>query len=158
MTTKDVRRAAVQRIIEDRFHGVVADFARKISRSPAQVWQFMNDRGIGEKLARDIEAHLELQPGALDSEEPATPEVLGVLGPDEAQAIKKLRDALPQWRRFVLGLATFDRAQQDAFLKAIQQSMERPAHVPSVIREERMGKPIPGARAITRKSKKTPPP
>lgn len=61
-----MRRAAVQALIEQRFGGRTADFARAIERDDAQVWQFMNQRSIGEKLARDIEAKLGLARGALD--------------------------------------------------------------------------------------------
>ena len=66
MDATPARRAAVQALIEQRFGGRTADFARAIGRDDAQVWQFMNQRSIGEKLARDIEAKLSLPRGALD--------------------------------------------------------------------------------------------
>jgi phage repressor protein C with HTH and peptisase S24 domain len=64
---REIRLANVKRLIEARFDGVDADFARAIEKSPAQVWQFLNgERNIGERLARQIEARLQLPTGALD--------------------------------------------------------------------------------------------
>lgn len=72
MDPTPIRRAAVQALIEQRFAGRTADFARAIERDDAQVWQFMNGhRPIGEKLARDIEAKLSLPHGALDRGAPS---------------------------------------------------------------------------------------
>lgn len=69
MSTNDARRNNVRRLIQDRFDGITAAFARAIDRDDAQVWQFLNQRPIGEKLARDIEAKLGLEANALDHEQ-----------------------------------------------------------------------------------------
>jgi hypothetical protein len=121
MDLKARRRAAVQRLIDDRFDGVVADFALKIERAPAQVWQFMKgDRHIGERLARDIELKLELSEGFLDTTQDSAPEV--GLSPEEADAFKRLREASPAWRRYVLGLAKVPRAQQELLMSTMRQA------------------------------------
>lgn len=45
------------------------------------------------------------------------------LGLEEAEAIKRLRDAAPQWRNYVLGLAMIDKSAQDLMLKTMQQTV-----------------------------------
>jgi hypothetical protein len=39
---------------------------------------------------------------------------------DEALAVKKLRDAHPSWRRYVLGLALLEKAQQELMLRTLR--------------------------------------
>ncbi|UDL04003.1 helix-turn-helix domain-containing protein [Marinobacter sp. CA1] len=80
------RREAVKRLIDERFGGKQADFARAINRSPSLVWQCLNGhRNIGEKLAREIENKLRLKPGWLDgpSIESTLPGQLGALDSDD---------------------------------------------------------------------------
>lgn len=88
------RRAAVRHLIDERFEGRVADFARAIGRSPAQVWQFMNERNIGERLARRIERKLELPAGSLDSE----PAPAGGFSPEERELLEKYRRSSRAWQ------------------------------------------------------------
>lgn len=45
------------------------------------------------------------------------------LKPDEAEAMKKLQEALPDWRRYVLGLAMVEKSQQELLLKAMRQTV-----------------------------------
>ena len=55
---------------------------------------------------------------------------------DEAQAIRNLRAALPEWRRYVLSLAmTTDRARQRLFLDMLSE------HVPDELVAAHHGKP-----------------
>lgn len=62
------RLKALKRLIEDRFNGKQADFARAIGRSPSLVWQYLNGhRNIGEKFAREVERKLRLKEGWLDA-------------------------------------------------------------------------------------------
>lgn len=52
----------------------------------------------------------------------------------EAEAIKRLRDALPEWRRYVISLAmTTDQAKQRLFLDMLSD------HVPDHVVEEAYG-------------------
>jgi hypothetical protein len=95
------RRVAVQGLIDGRFGGRVIDFARAIERSPAQVWQFMNQRNIGERLARQIEAKLDLRRGELDGEEATFPGVAG----DERELLESYRQSLPRWKRMLRQIA-----------------------------------------------------
>jgi hypothetical protein len=42
---------------------------------------------------------------------------------EEALAIKRLREAHPDWRRYVLGLAMVEGAEQDLMLKTMRQAV-----------------------------------
>lgn len=54
-------------LLDERFRGNQAKFARAIDRSPNLVWQYLNEhRTMGEKFARHIEFSLGLEPGWLD--------------------------------------------------------------------------------------------
>lgn len=67
MDTAAIRRARVNKIIDEQFGTVLAEFARAIERDDAQVWQYVKgDRNIGERMARHIEAKLKLARGDLD--------------------------------------------------------------------------------------------
>lgn len=71
MSTAEIRRHNLNQLVETRYKGVAADLARAIGRDDAQVWQLLSGpenggRNIGERLARHIEAALELQQGDLD--------------------------------------------------------------------------------------------
>lgn len=66
-TRRMSRKDALKRLIDEKFEGKQADFARAINRSPSLVWQCLSGhRNIGEKLARDIESKLRLKRGWLD--------------------------------------------------------------------------------------------
>lgn len=74
MNIKDVRRNNVLALIDARFKGNRAAFARDIGRPAPNIHRMLADeesgiekRGIGEKLARDIEEKLGLAPYFLDS-------------------------------------------------------------------------------------------
>lgn len=41
---------------------------------------------------------------------------------DEAEAMKRLQNADPNWRRYVLGLAMVERSQQELLLKTMRQA------------------------------------
>lgn len=61
------RVARMREIIDDRFDGVQADFAKAIGRSPSVVWQYLSGhRTIGEKFARHVERKLNLPTNYLD--------------------------------------------------------------------------------------------
>lgn len=113
MSKAALRRTNVQRIIDSQFRGVVADFARKVEKSPAQVWQFMNERNIGEKLARDMEAKLDLEAGDLDRE-------IGVgsgLAADEQALLRDYRTASDGWKLTVRLMARTPPADQPQLSK-----------------------------------------
>lgn len=64
------RLEKVKELIENRFNGSQAEFARAIGKAPAQVNQWMNGyRNIGTGAAAHIEATLSLPRGWLDSKE-----------------------------------------------------------------------------------------
>lgn len=57
----------LQALVDERFGGNQAEFARAIKRSPAVVWQYLSrHRTVGEKFARHVEASLRLPRGWLD--------------------------------------------------------------------------------------------
>lgn len=61
------RVSELKKIIDSRFGGSQAEFARAIGRSPSSVWQWLSGhRNVGEKAARDIERRLRIIPGTLD--------------------------------------------------------------------------------------------
>jgi hypothetical protein len=110
------RRSVVRRIIKERFSGQVADFARSIDRSPAQVWQFMNQRNIGERLARDIEDKLGLPKGALDGNQEAP----RGLTADELELLEKYRRSKSAWRALLQKMAGMKpRHQQETLSEAL---------------------------------------
>jgi hypothetical protein len=44
------------------------------------------------------------------------------LDPEEVSALRQLQQALPDWRRYVLGLAKIPRQQQEMMLRTIRQA------------------------------------
>lgn len=65
------RVAKLKALINDRFGGVQAEFARAIKRSPAQVGQWLGrHRKLGDAGARNIELELGI-PGYFDSISPS---------------------------------------------------------------------------------------
>lgn len=163
MGIKERRRAAVDRLITDRFNGVVAAFALKIERSPAQVWQFMNSRAIGEKLARDIELKCGLPQGALDADQAEPPALLGAgLLPDEAEAILRLRAADPSWRSYVLGLSKLEPQHQQILVLAMQRaapqyevekSLQEPLPLVGRTKSAGLPRPAPVSKNLSRRRK-----
>lgn len=90
------RRDNLQRLLEKRFDGKIADLGRAIERDDAYVWQLLNGkRNIGERVARDIELKLDLAPGSLDS---ATMSGQTALTADELELVKRYRQASPAWK------------------------------------------------------------
>ena len=64
---KQKRQEKLIQLIEQKFEGNQAAFARAIGKAATVVWQLKNGhRGIGEDLARSIEASLSLPYGWLD--------------------------------------------------------------------------------------------
>jgi transcriptional regulator with XRE-family HTH domain len=73
---------------------------------------------IAKLTGRPLEYFLE--------EEPAPAPAQGAmyrLAIEEAEAIKRLRDGNPDWRRYVLGLAMVERTQQDLLLNTMRQAV-----------------------------------
>ena len=61
------RREILKALIDDRFSGHQADFARAIKKAPAQVNQWLTGhRALGDAGARNIELRLGLPPGFFD--------------------------------------------------------------------------------------------
>lgn len=61
------RKSLLQRLVDTRFDGSQAEFARAIKRSPAQVNQWLSGhRKLGDAGARHIELTLGLAPGYFD--------------------------------------------------------------------------------------------
>ncbi|WP_417315653.1 S24 family peptidase [Cycloclasticus pugetii] len=62
------RAKRLREIIDTRFGGNQADFARHIGKSPALVWQYLSGhRMIGEKFAREVERKIILPKGWMDA-------------------------------------------------------------------------------------------
>lgn len=62
------RAKRLREIIDTRFGGNQADFARMIGKSPSLVWQYLSGhRQIGEKFAREVERKIILPRGWLDA-------------------------------------------------------------------------------------------
>lgn len=80
MTIFDTRRRNLRRLIQMNFDDNQSLFARTIIRSESYINRLLassdNDHGknLGEKLARDIENRLRLEPGWLDQQEAELPE------------------------------------------------------------------------------------
>lgn len=71
MDIREIRKRRLQQLIVSRFGGVMARLAEKIDRQSSYVARVLSDnsehsRNIGEKLAREIEAACDLEPGYLD--------------------------------------------------------------------------------------------
>ena len=112
MNISEKRRSKVRQIIKKQFDGRVVDFAHGIGRSPAQVWQFLNNRSIGERLARDIETKLGLAHGALDREE-RTPQGLTA---EETELLQNYRRARGSWKLMLERIARIDSGRQQQSL------------------------------------------
>lgn len=70
------RKTLLQELLDSRFGGSQAEFARAIKRSPAQVHQWMSGyRTIGDAGARHIEITLELPTGWMDGKNSNLPPV-----------------------------------------------------------------------------------
>lgn len=70
--TPDIRRARLRQFRDERCDGVDAELARRIGRSPSQVADMLVGRkSFGERIARDIEAELQLPDKWLDQAPPA---------------------------------------------------------------------------------------
>jgi phage repressor protein C with HTH and peptisase S24 domain len=62
------RAKRLREIINSRFGGNQADFARHIGKSPSLVWQYLSGhRMIGEKFAREVESKAILPKGWMDA-------------------------------------------------------------------------------------------
>lgn len=120
------RRANVQRLLADRFKGVIHDFAEGISRSDAQAWQIVKSRTrqIGERVARDIERRLELPRLSLDADPASTDAPQPQRKEKATQASLALYSLHPDLQARVLGL--FDRlthSQQDHYLAEMEAAV-----------------------------------
>ena len=75
------RKERMRQLIDERYEGNSAAFARDISRSPNVVWQYLNGyRQIGEKFARHVESKLRLENGWMDTPKgPADIEIGGAM-------------------------------------------------------------------------------
>jgi hypothetical protein len=72
------RRLRLQQLIESRFGGSKAEFAKESGVSPAYLSRILNPdstqhKRIGEDFARNVESRLRLAPGWLDDEGTAKP-------------------------------------------------------------------------------------
>jgi SOS-response transcriptional repressor LexA len=83
------RISRLKLLINERFAGNQAEFARAIDRSPALIWQYLKGRRkLGEEMARHIEHKLRLDFGWIDGmeprvhEEPAEYGIYAAAGPD----------------------------------------------------------------------------
>lgn len=80
MSIFDIRRRNLRRLIQMNFDDNQSLFARTINRSESYVNRLLaqtdNEHGknLGEKLARDIESRLRIDPGWFDQQEADLPE------------------------------------------------------------------------------------
>ncbi len=114
------RRTLLRKLIDDRFHGRVAEFARAIGRSPSQVHQWLHGhRRLGDAGARHIEKTLPgLWQGYFDGEPPPSDletvadrikeirKKFNLSQEDLAKAAGVTKSAVSQWER---GLTAPDR-------------------------------------------------
>lgn len=123
MNVKARRRRNLLELIEQRFGGNRAAFARAIDRPAPNVHRMLTEgegdkRGIGEDLARSIEGKLGLEPLTLDREEGGgreSGEVEGTTGSTQPQTIGDLVRLIspsvnPHTERLIERLLQLDRA------------------------------------------------
>lgn len=66
---QQIRRRALQAVIDRRFGGIQARFSAATGRSTGQISVLLaGKKGLGENLARELELILKLEPGELDRE------------------------------------------------------------------------------------------
>jgi len=105
------RRDNLNRILEQRYGGRIAELSRAIDRDDAYVWQLLNSkRNIGERVARHVENKLGLAPGSLDS---VTMSGHQRLAPDEVELLERYRGAKPSWKIALRYLAALHGDVQD---------------------------------------------
>jgi hypothetical protein len=151
----ELRKFNLQMQLGTRFGGSKADLARAIGKSEAYVWQLLNGRKtsagkrdvFGEKIARDIEAALNLPNGALDA---AGPQGLDNLSPDEAELLKNYRDAHSRWRLTLTLLSRLPSDSQAEVSESVNIILAKVAAspVPNARVEEKYG--LPPTRPETR--------
>jgi hypothetical protein len=92
------RKIFLQQLLETRFNGSQAAFARAIKRSPAQVHQWLSGyRTLGNAGARHIELTLALPAGWMDGvTESAMPRPLDTVLSAEKRELLNLFNALPK--------------------------------------------------------------
>lgn len=101
MTTKDVRRAALIRLLEEdtgATHGKKARLAQRIGKKPAQISQWLSGfRTIEEESAREIERNAGKPPRWMDHDDTSGQLVTAPLRnglPNLSQAMQVVADAL----------------------------------------------------------------
>lgn len=123
MKPSELRRIRIRALIATRYNGNQAAFAAAIGRSPSQVnrWFMTSEhkRDIGEAVARDIEAKLELPRLFLDADaeqplEVRQPLQLYSIAPDEQARLLALYDRLTHDQRsqFIDELEALVRANE----------------------------------------------
>jgi len=135
------RRDNLKRLLDQRFRGRIAELGRAIERDDAYVWQLLNGkRNIGERVARAIEAKLDLAPGALDS---ATMSGQTALTADELELVQRYRQASSTWK-LVLRILVKQRGEPNedmpSDVRAILAKVAGP-HLPEGEPDTHHGKP-----------------
>jgi hypothetical protein len=98
-----IRRANLLTLIGDE-HGGMARFARAHNMSAAHLWQIRHsERGVGERLARKIEAAAGLDNGWLDRPHPASDIVVERFASQVATEASR-RDVPPEMQDTILYL------------------------------------------------------
>lgn len=114
----ETRKTNLNRILQNRFKGRIADMARALDRDDAYLWQLLNgDRNAGERIARHIEAKLALAEGSLDSPPGLVLEQAGspyqTLGPREEMLLQLFAGLFSlQRRRLIINLQAAFEANQ----------------------------------------------
>jgi len=99
-TIKDIRRDNLEYLIRTRYAGVpnrLANAAGVHQNQIARVLKGPVPRGLGDKLARAIEAASGLETGWLDCEHATAEQIIekiNLLSPDQKEVIEKLVDQL----------------------------------------------------------------
>jgi hypothetical protein len=75
MDVHEIRRRRLRELIDTRYDGVAAEFARAVGRGDAQIGNILNrHKNLGERLARYFERQVKLPKGWLDvAESPDNP-------------------------------------------------------------------------------------
>lgn len=139
--TAATRKENLASLLEQRFGGKIASMARAIDRDDAYLWQLLNgERNVGERVARHIEARLQLARGVLDS-----PGMVAQasLSPDELELLRGYRRATPSWKIAVRYLAALHGDVQDEVSQSVNVLLAKVSadHAPDSRVEAAYGRP-----------------
>jgi hypothetical protein len=128
------RKRLLQEIIDSRFDGSQAAFARAIKRSPSQVHQWLTGhRMLGDAGARHIELSLRLEPGYFGDGSSTTFVVV-----NDGHGSPATLSLTPR-QRVMLGLMEgMAEAEQDKVIRELQEAQQRAEESALTLTPERL--------------------